>query len=162
MAELIKVGMAELAVASNPAQITTIGLGSCVGIVLYDGFARIGGLAHVMLPSISLSKDKTNKAKFADTAIDVMLEEMKALGSRKINIHAKLFGGANMFEGMVHSKGLMDMGHRNAEMVKQELADRGIEIIAEETGANFGRTITLDTATGKVYLRTATGDQRTY
>jgi chemotaxis protein CheD len=133
-----------------------------VGIVLWDGFARIGGLAHVMLPSQSLSKDKSNKAKFADTAIDEMMEKMKALGSRKINIHAKLFGGANMFSGLVHSKGLMDMGHRNVEMIKQELADRGIELVAEETGSNFGRTITLDTATGKVYLRTASGEQRVY
>lgn len=162
MPEIIKVGMAELAVAKNPAQIITVGLGSCAGIVLYDGFAKVGGLAHVMLPSINLSKDKSNKAKFADTAIDIMLEKMKALGSRKINIHAKLFGGANMFEGMVHSKGLMDMGHRNAEMVKQELANRGIEVMAEEIGENFGRTITLDTTTGKVYLRTASGEARIY
>lgn len=162
MADVIKVGMAELAVAKYPVQITTVGLGSCIGIVLYDGFAKVGGLAHVMLPSINLSKDKSNKAKFADTAIDEMLEKMKDLGARKINIHAKLFGGANMFEGLVHSKGLMDMGHRNTEMVKKELADRGIEIAAEETGKNFGRTITLDTATGTVHLRTAAGEQRVY
>jgi chemotaxis protein CheD len=162
MADLIKVGMAELAVAENPTKLTTIGLGSCVGIVLYDGFARIGALAHVMLPSQSLSKDKTNKAKFADTAIDEMLEQMKKLGARKLNIHAKVFGGANMFDGVVHSRGLMDMGHRNVEMVKEELKKRDIAVVAEETGETFGRTITLDTTTGTVHLRTAAGEQRVY
>ncbi len=162
MSEPIRVGMADLAVAKDPVQLITIGLGSCVGIVLYDKFSRIGGLAHIMLPSQALSKDSSNKAKFADTAIGEMLEKMKDWGARKISICAKVFGGANMFAGVVHSKGLLDMGHRNVEKVKEILGQLDIKIIAEETGEDFGRTIILDTKDGKVYLRTAGGEKREY
>ncbi|MFH1542552.1 MAG: chemotaxis protein CheD [bacterium] len=158
----IKVGMAELAVAQAPSQLTTVGLGSCVGVVLYDSIMKIGGLAHVMLPSIEISKDKSNKAKFADTAIAELIEKMIGAGAHKVKIRAKIFGGANMFANVIHSKGLLDMGRRNVESVKVELEKWDIKLDAEETGGTCGRTITLDIETGKVHLRTATNEMREY
>ncbi|MFH1440670.1 MAG: chemotaxis protein CheD [Candidatus Omnitrophota bacterium] len=159
--EPIKVGMAEYKVASNPAVLASIGLGSCIGIVLYDAFEKSGGLAHIMLPRSSDAKDKSNPAKFADTAIELMLGEIESKGSLRRNIKAKVFGGANMFPS-VQSTTLMNVGERNAKVVKEELEKRKIKIVAEELGGNSGRTIYFDTKDGSVIVRTVKGGERVY
>jgi len=160
----IKVGMAELAIASTPAKITTIGLGSCVGVVFYDKSKSLGAMAHIMLPSSTLSKkgEPENKAKYADSAVSDLFSQMLSKGSRRTSIVAKIFGGANMFSLIVRSNKLMNMGDRNVAAVREELDKIGIKIVAEEVGGNVGRTITLDTTDGKVYLRTIKGERREY
>ena len=85
--EIIRVGMADLKAARNPCMITTLGLGSCIGIALYDPITKISGLAHIMLPESSLIKNNLNLAKFADTAIDKLIEDMQILGAQR-----KLYG----------------------------------------------------------------------
>ncbi|MFH0772408.1 MAG: chemotaxis protein CheD [Candidatus Omnitrophota bacterium] len=159
--EPIRVGMAEYKVASNPAALTSIGLGSCIGIVLYDAFNKLGALAHVMLPRESEAKDKSNPAKFADTAIELILEEMEKRGSLKRNIKAKIFGGANMFPS-VQSVTLLNVGERNAQAVKEELEKRKIKLVAEDLGGNSGRTIYFDIQDGSVRVRTIRGEERVY
>ena len=159
--EPIKVGMTEFKVARNPERLMTLGLGSCVGVVLYDAFNKIGGLAHIMLPRQSEAKDKSNPAKFADAAIELMLTEMEKAGSFKNNIKAKIFGGANMFSNLQNSA-FLNVGERNAHAVKEELEKRKIKLIAEELGGSSGRTITLDTADGSVRVRTARREERVY
>ncbi|TCS82962.1 chemotaxis protein CheD [Tepidibacillus fermentans] len=154
MTNVIKVGMADLNTVTAPNRIRTTGLGSCVGIVLYDPVTRIGGMAHIMLPSSEMVRvGKINKAKYADTAIPLLLDEMTNLGAKKGLIIAKIAGGAQMFQFQSQND-MMRIGPRNVEATKETLKKLGISIVAEDTGGNFGRTIELDTLSGILYIRT--------
>lgn len=148
-----QVGMAQLAIGREPDQIKTLGLGSCVGVCLYDARLHLGGMVHVMLPEMSLYQDRGNRAKYADTGIKLLLQEMVAVGAVVSRIHCKLAGGAQMFTFAGQSD-VMRIGQRNVLMSKQVLAAVGIPIVAEDTGGNYGRTIRLDCATGDLEVRT--------
>jgi len=150
---IIKVGMADLSIAQEPDVLTTLGLGSCVGIALYDSSIKLGGLAHIMLPDSTQIKNNSNKAKFADTAIELLLEQMVSKGARKNRIVAKIAGGAHMFD-FKNMDDLMRIGTRNVTAVSQILKDISIPIIAQDTGDNYGRTIELHTLTGTLRVRT--------
>lgn len=149
----IEVGMAEVKVSASPEILITRGLGSCVGIALYDPTKRIGALAHPMLPDINKAKVKSNPAKFVNSVIDTMLEELKKRGCIMSNIRAKLFGGGHMFTAIPYDSPF-NIGVQNIEKAKDVLSSLGIRIVAEDSGGNFGRTIHLDLATGKVKVIT--------
>lgn len=149
---IIKVGMADLNVCKSPDMITTLGLGSCVGITLYDPVTKIGGLAHVMLPDSTAIRNNTNIAKFADTGIDELLKRVIAAGANKTRLQAKIAGGAKMFA----VSGTSDMGRigdRNADAARAKLKELGIRLLVDETGLNFGRTIELYCETGELHIK---------
>ncbi|NLM14036.1 MAG: chemotaxis protein CheD [Epulopiscium sp.] len=150
---IIKVRMADLNVAKYPDILTTLGLGSCVGIALYDPIARVGGLAHIMLPDSTQIKNNSNIAKFADTATVKLIEEMINIGAKKDRIVAKLAGGAQMFS-FSQSSDLMRVGARNVSAAQAILEKLGIPIIASDTGENYGRTIELYTEDGRLVIKT--------
>lgn len=151
MSEQIKVGMADYKVSEGPNRLITLGLGSCIGITVYDKRRKIGGMAHIMLPK---NPDPTKSiAKFADTAIEAMLNDLANMGVGIRSLEAKLAGGAQMFT-FSSSNEMNSIGFRNAEAVKQELKKRGVKIIAEETGGGAGRTIELDLEDGKLKIKT--------
>jgi chemotaxis protein CheD len=152
MNEMIKVGMADLNVCVSPQSITTLGLGSCVGIVLYDPITKIAGLAHIMLPDSTKIMNNENKAKFADTGIDVLIERMLEMGANRKAIIAKIAGGAQMFS-FSNNNDMMRIGERNVEATKSKLKELGIAILAEDTGANYGRTIEFYPETGELHIR---------
>lgn len=152
MANIIKVGMADLNVATPPDILQTCGLGSCVGVCLWDNITRVGGMAHVMLPFSSQGKSG-NDAKFADTAIPWLIEEMKKLGADKARLVSKIAGGAQMFS-FYSDNDIMKIGERNVEAVKTVLAQLKIRIIAQDTGGNYGRTIEFYPENNKLYVRT--------
>jgi len=151
---IVKVGMAELKAASGEGQLLrTVGLGSCVGIALYDRFAKVAGLAHIMLPSSDIARDNPlNKAKYADTAIPELLARMQEIGAVMPRIVAKLAGGAQMFSSVPESSTLR-IGQRNVDACKAGLLRYNIPISAEDTGGNYGRTIELDSSTGILFIR---------
>ncbi len=152
MGDVIKVGMADLNVCKSPNIITTLGLGSCIGIAVYDSVTKIGGLAHIMLPDSTQIRNNSNKAKFADTGIEELIKRVTAAGASKARLKAKIAGGAKMFE----VNGLSDVGNigaRNAEASKAKLRELGIPVIAEDTGLNFGRTVELHCETGEFYIK---------
>jgi len=153
MAEIIRVGMADLKVANHPAILTTLGLGSCVGITLYDKKKKIIGMVHIMLPNSRIATASSNKAKFADTGIMELLEQMLALGANKMNLVAKMAGGAQMFafEGTNES---MKIGQRNSEAAKMILQNLGIPWVGEDTGGSHGRTIELHSEDGRLMVKT--------
>lgn len=153
MSELIKVGMADYKVGRNPASLISYGLGSCVGIALFDSITKIGGLAHIMLPNSTQARSTENPAKFADTALPLMLAEMVQLGAGKSRITAKIAGGAQMFT-FTNVTDIMRIGERNAEAVKEVLKKLDIRILAEDTGGNYGRTVELRLDTGKFRVKT--------
>lgn len=153
MAEIIKVGMAELKVARHPSILTTLGLGSCIGIALYDRRTKNIGLAHIMLPSSSIATASSNRAKFADTGIHDLIQEMKRYGSDISSLVAKIAGGAQMFAFATNNES-MKIGQRNAEATRAVLANFRIPILAEDTGGSYGRTIELSSEDGTLKVKT--------
>lgn len=152
--QVVKVGIAQMDVVKVPNTIRTSGLGSCVGVILYDESRQIAGLIHVMLPDSSLSRaDSLNVAKFADTGIKAMIDLLKLEGVQPFKLKAKLAGGAQMFQ-FASDRDTMRIGPRNVEAVKAELRKSGIPIVAEDTGGNSGRTIEFNPSTSKLNIRT--------
>jgi len=153
MVNLIKVGMADLQSSRHPCIITTLGLGSCVGIALYDPSRKVAGLAHIMLPSSQQARNNSNIAKFADTAIVKLVDDMISLGAVRSKIVAKLAGGAQMFSFNDASE-MLRIGARNVSASKEALNMLGIPIISEDTGGNYGRTVEIHSETGKLMIKT--------
>jgi chemotaxis protein CheD len=153
MAELIKVGMADYKIGNNPASIISYGLGSCVGIALFDPVTKVGGLAHIMLPDSTQARSAENPAKFADTAIPKMLDDMLHAGAVRTRITAKIAGGAQMFK-FANATDIMRVGERNAESVKSVLKKLGLQLLAEDTGGNYGRTVELKLESGLYRIKT--------
>ncbi|OPY57250.1 MAG: Chemoreceptor glutamine deamidase CheD [Pelotomaculum sp. PtaU1.Bin035] len=149
----VQVGIADFKVASQPDRLITLGLGSCVGLTLYDPSTRVGGLLHIMLPDSTQFSDVTKPAKFADLGIPLLISEIRRKGGRVSNLQAKMAGGAQMFSGL-NEKFVLNIGERNIAMAKRTLKDLGIVILAEEVGGNRGRTMILDTENGQVIIRT--------
>ncbi|WIF94662.1 chemotaxis protein CheD [Caminicella sporogenes] len=151
--KVIKVGMADLNTTTAPGILTTLGLGSCVGICLYDPTTKVAGMAHIMLPDSKKIKNNSNKAKFADTAIDWLIEEMIKKGARKYRLVSKIAGGAQMFAFMNKSD-MMKIGEKNVIAVKEVLSNLNIPIVAEDTGGNYGRTIEFYSENGILLVKT--------
>ena len=152
MSEVIKVGMADLNICKAPDVITTLGLGSCIGLTFYDPVSKVGGMVHYMLPDSTKVRNNANIAKFADTGIEELLKRVLAAGANRGRLVAKIAGGAKMFE----VSGLSDIGNigaRNAEEAKAKLKELGIRLVAEDTGLNYGRTVELHCDNGDYYIK---------
>ena len=153
MGDIIKVGMADLKVARNTDDVLiTLGLGSCIGIALYDPVVKLGGLAHIMLPDSTRIKNNTNIAKFADTGIDELIRLMVASGASKARLVAKIAGGAKMFE-VSSTTSIGNVGDNNAVASRERLKHHGIRLLAEDTGLNYGRTVELHCADGSYVIK---------
>ena len=153
MSDEIRVGIADLNVTSSPNSLITVGLGSCIGITIYDKLKKNGGLLHIMLPDSTQFSNVTNPLKFADLGVPILLKLILDMGSQKKDIVAKIAGGASMFNFSDKSM-IMDIGNRNAIAVKKILEELKIPLISEETGGNKGRTVILSTESGTVQIRT--------
>lgn len=142
----IKVGMADLKICKAPDMVTTLGLGSCIGIAMYDPVLKIGGLAHIMLPDSTQMRNHSNIAKFADTGIEELLRQLIRAGANKRRLAAKIAGGAKMFEDSGGSLG--NIGQRNIDSVRLNLKKEGIRLLKEDVGGSVARTLLFDPATG--------------
>ena len=134
--KMIKVGMADLNSCKAPEALTTLGLGSCIGIVLYDPQTKVSGLAHIMLPDSTQIKNNSNVAKFADTAIDQLIQDMEKLGASKRRLVSKIAGGAQMFS-FGSTNDLMRIGERNAIATRKKLAELGIQLKDGKEGTTY-------------------------
>ena len=152
--QIVKVGIADMNIVKAPNLIQTSGLGSCVGVIIYDSLQRIAGLVHVMLPDSSLSRnDPINLAKYADTAVSELVSNMVLKGARKLSLKAKIAGGAQMFQ-FSSGNDSMRIGPRNVEAVKKQLSILHIALVGEDVGGNSGRTIEFDPKTCILQIRT--------
>ncbi|HEX2249583.1 MAG TPA: chemotaxis protein CheD [Gemmatimonadales bacterium] len=133
--------------------LVTVGLGSCVAILLYDAEARVGGLAHTLLPSRRLARQDGNPAKFPESAVPRLLELMIAEGARPERITARLVGGASMFASLA-SPGTVQMGERNLLAARQALNSHGVRLVGEAVGGDFGRTVRFRVRDGQVEVST--------
>ncbi len=143
------VGVADLITADADATLVTLGLGSCVAIVLHDASARVGGLAHILLPGPEYARDRDNAAKFPCTALPVLLGEMRALGATRPR--ARLVGGASMFGAML--EGGINIGERNAVATRAALSRHAIPLDGEDVGGGHGRSVYFTVADGRVLVR---------
>ncbi len=152
--------VAELQVGSGDDVLMTVGLGSCVAIVLHDSAARVGGMAHVLLPSPALSRQDNNAAKFPQTAVPRLLELMARQGASPRRITGRLVGGASMFASLA-APGTIQMGERNLVASRQALNTHGIPLVGEAVGGDYGRTVRLRVADGHVEVSSVSHGIRT-
>lgn len=155
MGTIIKVGMADLNICKSPDGITTLGLGSCVGVAVRDPVTKIGGLLHAMLPDSTVIKNNTCVEKFVDSGLDELVKRLVRAGANKNRLEAKLAGGAQMFAFQRNSD-LVKVGERNAEAARKKLRAMHIKLLAEDTGLNYGRTVIYYPETG-IYVIKAVG-----
>ena len=152
----ILVTMGEMRVSSDEnAVLTCLGLGSCIGLAIYDSTSRLGGLAHIVLPS-SVGSNPGGPGKYADTAVPGLIEEMVALGANRRTMVARMVGGAQMSM----SKGLSDVfktGQRNAEATIEALGSTRLRLKAKEIGGHNGRSMRLFVSTGKLTVSVGGG-----
>ena len=158
MGNVIKVGMADLNIAKSPDSLTTLGLGSCIGLTLYDPVAKIGGLVHYMPDSTKL-KNNSNIAKFGDTGIRELYKKMIEKGASPTRMVAKIAGGAKMFEVSGLSS-VGNVGERNAEEAKIILKELKVRLVAEDTGLNYGRTVVLNCENGEYLIKSVGKPQK--
>lgn len=160
MGEIIKVGMADLKTCKAPDGLITLGLGSCVGIALRDPVTQIGGLAHIMLPdSTAMRGHNSTIEKFADTGIVELVRQLETMGAVRSRLVAKIAGGATMFQ--VQSRNdMMKIGERNVQATIAKLKELNIKILAQDTGENFGRTVTFFPETGEFHIRAVGKSQK--
>ena len=160
MGEIIKVGMADLKVCKAPDGLITLGLGSCVGIAVRDPVTQMGGLAHIMLPdSKAILNNNSVKEKFADTGIEELIRQLVAMGAGRSRLVAKIAGGATMFQ--IQSRNdIMKIGERNIQATIQKLKEMNIKLLAQDTGENYGRTVTFYPETGEFHIRAIGREQK--
>lgn len=159
MSEIIKVGMADLKTCSGEDGLTTLGLGSCVGIAVRDPHTGIGGLAHIMLPDSTVIRNNTNRVKFADTGIQDLVDAVVKQGASRSRLVAKIAGGAQMFNAA--SNNLIRVGERNVEASKKKLGELQIPILAEDTGESYGRTVVFYPKNGDFIIRSVGKPEKT-
>jgi chemotaxis protein CheD len=153
--DLVIIGIGEWSVGNSV--MTSIGLGSCVGLILHDEERKIGALAHVMLPKSS-GKPGEREGKYADTAITILLRDLAAKGSKVGSLKAKLAGGASMFQNF---SGNLNIGERNVDALRILLKEKAIPVIREDIGGTVGRTITYyPKEGGRLVIRQADGATR--
>lgn len=148
----ISVGIAEARIATVPDTLISYGFGSCIGIVLIDPHARIGGLAHALLAPGAGSTQSGNPLKYVDSAIEIILAKLVEAGCARGALLAKIAGGAHMFEA-VSREGKSNIGERNALAARRKLKELRIPLVAEDVGGNYGRTIEFDPGDGTLTVR---------
>ena len=144
--------VAEAAAAQGESMLATIGLGSCVAIVLHDASAQVGGLAHVLLPRDSMARDRANRAKFPASAVPLLVDEMRRRGAELGRIRAKIAGGASMFGNLLGAGGI-NIGERNVIAARAALDRAGIPVVADDTGSDYGRSVFFFVDDGRVEIR---------
>ena len=160
MSEMIKVGMADLNVVKSPDAITTLGLGSCVGVAVRDPVSKVGGLAHVMLPDSTAIRNNSNVYKFADTGVEELVKQVVSAGATRSRLVAKIAGGAKMF-AMNSNLSVVQVGARNVEAVKSKLKEMGIRLLSEDTGDSYGRTVIFYPETGDFVIKAVGKPEKT-
>jgi chemotaxis protein CheD len=157
--QIIVVGLGEIQVTRRPSAILTcVGLGSCIAICAYDRIARVGGLAHIVLPT-SDGKPAGSLAKYADTGVPILIKRLIENGGRVANLVVKLAGGSQMSLAGGFSN-TFKTGERNLAEVKTALFRENIAVAASDTGGTKGRSVRLYIETGRVTVRSVGMEER--
>lgn len=153
----VVVDIADFAVVGSDGVLVTAGLGSCVALALHDPSTGIAGLAHILLPSVGTGPPSIHPAKYADTGVPLLLEEMRRHGARG-RIVARMAGGARMFASLLPTG--INMGQRNIDATRAALERLAIPVVAEDVGGEYGRSVRVTAATGAMTIRSLVGGDR--
>jgi len=148
----VKMGGLEI-ITGDKSELKTF-VGSCVAICLYDIYAKVASMAHIMLPKKLNEKKQTveeERGKYADDALMHMMDGMIQLGADPKRIQAKMAGGAAIFSHESET-GLFNVGPRNISAIKQILHENNIPLVSEDTGANFGRWVKFSLNSGEMTI----------
>jgi chemotaxis protein CheD len=157
--ESIVVGLGEMKIIrSTEAILSCIGIGSCIAVCVHDYLSKVGGMGHIVLPHCD-GNPGNNLARYADTAVPLLIEEMIKQGGSRSRLVIKIAGGAQMSlaPGL---KNTFKTGERNLEEVKAALDKEGLKLVSADVGGNKGRTVRLYLGTGIVTVKTAGGEVR--
>jgi len=146
------VRLGEYALARGEGRLSALGLGSCVAVILYEPDAKVGALAHVVLPSDDAGRSRGPSAKYAPAAVALLMSEMRKAGADPAKMTARLVGGACMFASLV-PPGSVHVGQRNVESCRTALQTAGVRTVSEDVGAEYGRSVVIDVADGSVLVR---------
>jgi chemotaxis protein CheD len=152
LGERITIGVGDVAVSNNPeAELVTFSLGSCVGVVIHDKVARVGGLLHIMLPDSALNPERAAKqpAVFADSGLPLMFKNAYALGAIKSRLRVVVVGGSQVMD----ETGRFNIGQRNYAAVRKLFWRNNVLVDAEDVGGRVNRTVGLQMSTGRVWLK---------
>lgn len=147
-----KVGPGQIKILTKEGVLVAYGLGSCIGLFLYDQIAKVGGLAHIMLSGNAPEIPGLSGSKYAENAIEMILQEMEEYGARKERVVAMIAGGAHMFHDSGSDTRQL-IGEKNISGVRESLKRRRIPIAAEDVGEDYGRTIEAHIATGQLIVK---------
>lgn len=154
MSRLILVRMGELKISESPDFLGCTGLGSCIGLVIYDSQKKIGGLAHIILPEAGRNGNSPGKpGKYADTAIPKLIEDLCKAGAEPNQLWAKIAGGAHMFSFDTDND-IGRIGERNTEKVREILNEIKIPLKGMDCGGKSGRTIKFCLESGELKIKT--------
>lgn len=154
----VLVGLGEIKCLQGEGHLVCLGIGSCVGLILMDVGAKIGTMAHIMMPSDAEGPNPDRPAKFANEGVPAAIELIERLGANRANLQAALIGGAQVLRGTVTST-MIEFGARNVHAVKQHLQTNGITCVASDTGGTRGRSAVLDLKTGTLISRSPGGSE---
>lgn len=150
---VLRVGISDYKICRSPQKIGTMGLGSCMGVLIFDRSTGICGMAHVMLPDSKKITSETNRKKFADTCLQDMYDEMVSEGISPANrLVAKIAGGAKMFSQKMNNE-FLNVGAQNYLAVCRKLAVLNIPVLSEDVGGTRSRTVTFDPMTEELSIR---------
>jgi chemotaxis protein CheD len=158
MSDLI-VGISDVKVSNNAQDvIITYALGSCIGVVVFDPIAKVGGMLHYMLPESSLDQNKAreNPAMFADTGIPLLFKSCYKLGAEKKRMLIKAAGGASILD----DTNFFRIGQKNIMAMRKIFWKNNVMINKEDIGLNYNRTVRLEISTGKVLVRSSGGEMK--
>lgn len=156
MAKEVMVDMGKYEISTDSSILVCLGLGSCVGVAIYDEKKKIAGLAHIMLAHYDTTRDPSpdfNGNKYANIAIPAMISDLEKKGCNKSDLKSKIAGGAQMF-GSLDDKRVLDIGTKNAESITKILSDNNIKIVSKDLGGSTGRTVRFDISNCKMTVRT--------
>ena len=154
------VSVADWAVDRGDAVLVTLGLGSCVAVAVHDAETGIGGLAHLLLPSLSFSADREKPAKFPETGVPFLVDRVRELGAEPGRLRARLVGGAAMFANL-QTPGAASIGERNVLATREALGRAGVPVVGEDTGGDYGRSVYFHVESGRIEVRSYAHGVRT-
>jgi chemotaxis protein CheD len=157
-ADSIKVNMGDLKTGKNSEVLAAYGVGSCIIVVCYDRFRPVAAMLHGILPEKPGAKKEANENKYLDAGIENLVKVMLKEGVNITDMHAKIFGGAKMFDVKSESEAI---GERNIKKAKECLSSKGITIAGEDTGSNYGRTIEFSVLTKQAVVKSFSAGTKT-
>ena len=147
-----KVVLGQIKILKKEGVLVAYGLGSCIGLFLYDQIAKVGGLAHIMLSGVAPEIPGLSRTKYAENAIESILEKMEDFGASRERVVAIVAGGAHMFHDS-SAEVRQAIGEKNIAGVRESLQRRRIPIKAEDVGEDYGRTVEAHISTGQLIVK---------